>query len=172
MEWSEVLNIVLGGGLVGTVIGLASLRSALKKARGEAEKAVAEADTVKITNTETATRILIENIVNPLKEELHETRKELGSVKRVVARLQKAIDGANNCRYSAGCPVLERMRLPSPDGEGGCDPVATDGAVRAAGRTRDSPRGRQRKRGDGQVDGGGDGSGVDGESDDSGGQPP
>lgn len=47
----------------------------------------------RIGNTEQATRILIENIVEPLKKELSETRedlreakKELGSTKREMAR--------------------------------------------------------------------------------------
>ena len=105
MDWSEILNVVLGGGLVASVIGIVTIRSALKKARAEAERALAEADTVKITNTEQATRILIENIVEPLKQELYETRKELSALKREVARFRKAVDSANSCRYSDDCPV-------------------------------------------------------------------
>ena len=70
MALSEILNIVFGTGLVATIIGILSIRSELKKARAEAEKAMAEADSVKITNTENATRILIQNIVEPLREEL------------------------------------------------------------------------------------------------------
>ena len=85
MQLSEILNVVLGGSLVGALISIVTIRSALKKARAEAEKTVAESDTVKITNTEQATRILVENIVKPLTEELNETRKEIGSIKREVA---------------------------------------------------------------------------------------
>lgn len=110
MELSEVLNLVLGGGLVCTLIGLLTIRSALKKAKAEAEKALAESDTVKITNTEQATRILIENIVEPLKEELNETRKDLNSTKREMARLRKALDHANACEYHNSCPVLDELR--------------------------------------------------------------
>lgn len=110
MELSEILNVILGGSLIGAVVSIVTIRSALKKARAEAEKALAEADTVKITNTEQATRILIQNIVEPLKQELNETRKELSSLKREVARFRKAVDSANSCRYSDNCPVLERMR--------------------------------------------------------------
>ena len=73
MELSEILNVVLGGSLFGAIISIVTIRSALKKARAEAEKALAEADTVKITNTEQATRILVENIVKPLTEELWKT---------------------------------------------------------------------------------------------------
>lgn len=110
MELSEILNVVLGGSLVGAIVSIVTIRSALKKARAEADKALAEADTVKITNTEQATRILLQNIVEPLKQELNETRKEVNSLKREVARFRKAIDGANSCDYRDGCPVLQRMR--------------------------------------------------------------
>ena len=65
MQLSEILNVVLGGSLVGSLISIMTIRSSLKKARAEAEKTVAESDTVKITNTEQATRILVENIVKP-----------------------------------------------------------------------------------------------------------
>lgn len=168
MELSEILNVVLGGSLVGAVISIVTIRSALKKARAEAEKALAESDTVKITNTEQATRILVDNIVKPLTEELNETRKEIGSIKREVARLRKAIDSANNCRYNDVCPVLERMRNPSFDRD--CGRVGSD--IVAVHRARASPLPGQRKRGGGDKDGASDCSDVEGESDDSDGQPP
>lgn len=169
MGLSEILNLVLGGSLLGAIVSIVTIRSALKKARADAEKAVADADTVKITNTEQATRILVENIVNPLKQELDETRKELIANRRESVRLRKAIDGANSCRYSSDCPVLERMRVTSKereDGKGGTDPG--DGAHRQRG----SPRVGGRKRAVGSEDGGGDSAEVGGEPDDSDGQPP
>lgn len=111
MELSEIINLVLGGGLVATVIAVITMKSTVRKAKAEAEKALADAETVRIDNTEKATRILIENIVTPLKEELYETRKDLNATKREMARLRKAIDDANSCRYSDNCPVLKRMRV-------------------------------------------------------------
>ena len=82
MTFSEILNIIIGGGLVVTLLNVITLKAAVrkanaeaaqaqaeaKKAEAEAEKAKADADGVHITNTENATRILIENIVKPLKE--------------------------------------------------------------------------------------------------------
>lgn len=106
-----------------TVIAVITMKSAVRKAKAEAEKALADAETVRIDNTDKATRILIENIVTPLKEELYETRKDLNATKREMARLRKAIDDANSCRYSDNCPVLKRMRVeqkkrePSDGGE-------------------------------------------------------
>ena len=169
MGLSEMLNVVLGGGLVGALISIVTIRSALKKARAEAEKALAEADGVKITNTEQATRILVENIVKPLTEELNETRKEIGSVKREVARLRKAIDGANSCRYNADCPVLERMRVTSKERDDS-KPRAVVGNY--PHRQRGSPGYRQRNRTGRDSDGAGEGADVVGDADDNDGQPP
>ena len=111
MELSEIINLVLGGGLVATVVAVITMKSTVRKAKAEAEKALAEAEAVRRDNTEKATRVLIENIVNPLKEELNETRKEIIANRRETARLRKAIDSANSCRYSDSCPVLDRMRV-------------------------------------------------------------
>lgn len=169
MGVSEILNLLLGGGLMGAIVGIVSIRSALKKARADAERALAESDTVKITNTEQATRILIENIVEPLKEELNETRKEISATKREMARLRKAIDGANSCRYSADCPVLERMRFEPKEREG--FKHVSVGRERHR-RQRDSPVGGQRSGGGGAKDGVGECSDVVGESEDLDGQPP
>ena len=74
MEFSEILNYILGGGLLAAVVGIVTLKATLRKANADAEKAIAEAETVRIDNAEHATRILIENIVEPLRKELHETR--------------------------------------------------------------------------------------------------
>ena len=167
MELSEILNLILGGGLAATLIALITVKATLRKANAEAEKARAEADTVKITNTEQATRILMQSIVEPLKQELNETRKDLNATKREMARLRKAIDDANSCRYSSTCPVLERMRISPKDREG----------VRRSPFVRDGPGGQRDSLGSGQhkrVYGGADGTGEDsdvlGESDDSDGQ--
>ena len=117
MEFSEILNYILGGGLLAAVVGIVTLKATLRKANADAEKAIAEAETVRIDNAEHATRILIENIVEPLKKELHETREELretkkefGATKREMARLRKAIADANSCKHSDDCPVLYRLR--------------------------------------------------------------
>lgn len=108
MELSEIINLVLGGSLLATILTIVTLKSAVRKAQAEADKAMAEAETVRIDNADKATRILIENIINPLKEELNEAKKEL---KYEMARLRKAINAANSCRYNTNCPVLGRMRV-------------------------------------------------------------
>lgn len=123
MEFSEALNYILGGGLLAAIVGILTLKATLRKANADAERAIAEAETVRIDNAEHATRILIENIVEPLKHELNETRKELaatkkelGSTNREMARLRKAFDDANRCNHSDDCPVLYRLCV-LPKGE-------------------------------------------------------
>lgn len=117
METSVILNYLLGGGLVAAVIGIVTLKATIRKATADAERAAAEAEQVRIENAEQATRVLINNIIEPLKKELHETReelretkKELGSTKREMARFRKAFGDANNCKHSDDCPVLHRLR--------------------------------------------------------------
>lgn len=118
MTFSEILNILLGGGLLALVAGIVTLRATVRKANAEAEKARADAETVLITNTENATRVLVENIVKPLKDELNATRedlqankREMASTKREMARLRKAVEAAAACPHSDGCPVLYKLRV-------------------------------------------------------------
>lgn len=118
MELSEILNFVLGGSLLATVVGIVTLRATVRKANAEAEKAKADAETVRIDNAEHATRILVDNIVEPLKDELNATRKDLQATKREMARLRKAIDTANSCKHHDDCPVLRGMREHAKDNTG------------------------------------------------------
>lgn len=125
MDISIILNYLLGGGLVACIGKLLTMRSTIHKARSEAVA-------LQIQNTENATRVLVENIMEPLqgelkgvREELKETReelkeargelkdakKELSAAKREMARLRKALDEANTCKYNEECPVLYRLKI-------------------------------------------------------------
>lgn len=127
MELSEIINFVLGGTLLATVIGIMTLKAKVKQANADAEKAQAEAETVRIDNAEHATRILVNNIVEPLKDELNATRKDLQATKREMARLRKAIDTANSCKHHDDCPVLRGMREhPKDNATGNPDGSGTD----------------------------------------------
>lgn len=174
MELSEIMNIVLGGGLVGTVAAIVTLRSTIRKAAAEAVRAEAEAvtaeaqavraeadaESVRIDNAEHATRILMENIVKPLKDEFNETKDELSGTKkelarntREMARLRKALDGANSCEHRDGCPVLDRLRE-QPKERGG-ESAGTD---RSKGQYRDGDTSRDSRAGSdvgGEPDAGG-----------------
>lgn len=132
MSFSEILNILLGGGLVALVVAVATMKATVRKANADAEKARADAETVRITNTENATRILVENIVKPLKDELHATReklsateglmasmqKELASTKRAMSRLSRAVESAYNCPHADDCVVLRKLRNNKKDSDG------------------------------------------------------
>jgi hypothetical protein len=152
MDFNELLNLVLGGGLATALTALITIRPTVRKANVTAE-------TVRIDNVDKATRILIENIVEPLKEELNATRKDLQANKREMARLRKAIDTANSCRHHDDCPVLGGLRKQQEEHDGGED---TDGS------------GKRRQRGRKSAGGTGDGgdTGECGEADDTAGQPP
>ncbi|MCE9157410.1 hypothetical protein K0H19_22735, partial [Phocaeicola vulgatus] len=113
---------------------------------------------MRIDNAEHATRILMENIVKPLKDEFCETKKELARNTREMARLRKAIDTAGNCPHRDDCPVLDRLRESPKEHE----PGSPDGN----GKRRQ----RERKSTGGTGDGGG--TGEFGEADYTGGQPP
>ena len=43
MDFSEIMNIILSGGLVGTAAAIGSLRATVRKAKAEAMKAEADA---------------------------------------------------------------------------------------------------------------------------------
>lgn len=166
----EIINLVLGGGMVATIASALTLRSTMRKASGEAERAVADAERVRIDNAESATRILVENIVSPLREaltttredlcstrdELKETKKEFGATKREMARLRKAVEGANSCKFNNSCPVLAGLHHSEKEQRGAEDnrknsqaglrrarnPPTTDGA-RPNGASESPPhRGR------------------------------
>lgn len=159
MDFSEIMNIILSGGLVGTLAQIGSLRATVRKAKAEAMKAEADAEGVRVDNAEHATRVLVDNIVVPLKDELNGTRKDLQANKREMARLRKAIDTANNCRHRDDCPVLGGLRKQQEEHDGNIGP---DGNVKR--------RQRERKPSVGSVDGGD--TGEFGEADGTGGQPP
>ncbi len=165
MEFSVILNWILGGGLLAAVAGIVTLKATVRKANADADKAKAEAETVRIDNAEHATRILIENIVEPLKkelsetrEELRETKKEFGSTKREMARFRKAVESANGCKFRVDCPVLSRLR-DIPKGEPG------HGIVRIPGI-----RGQPVARAEGHK--GGTHTDVGSDTEDTDGQPP
>lgn len=144
MEISEILNILLSGGLVGTVAAIGSLRATVRKAKAEASKAEADAETVRVDNADHATRLLVENIVKPLKDELNATRKDLQATKREMARLRKSIDSANSCKHRDECPVLYGLReQPKERDAAGRDAGGTPGQHRARDKAGDDGSGSE-----------------------------
>lgn len=148
MTFSEILNILLGGGFLALMVNVITLKATVRKANSDAEKAKADAESVHITNTENATRILVENIVKPLKEELNATReklsaaerlmasiqKELASTKRALSRLSRAVESANNCPHADDCIVLHKLRNNSKE------PDTSDGVIQGSHISRHNER--------------------------------
>ncbi|MBR3616972.1 MAG: TMF family protein [Bacteroidaceae bacterium] len=116
MEFSVILNWILGGGLITAIISIITLKATVREANAKAEKAMAEGQALRIDNVEHATRILMENIVKPLTEQLNATIKSLQSMQREVARLRKSLSVANSCKHADNCPVLFKLRDLSKDG--------------------------------------------------------
>ncbi len=158
MEFSVILNWILGGGLITAIISIITLKATVREANAKAEKAMAEAQALRIDNVEHATRILMENIVKPLTEQLNATIKSLQSVQREVARLRKALSVANSCKHSDNCPVLYKLRDLAKDG--GCE----------TGDLFAGPRGQHCIRSN--TENSGSGTHVGGEDGDSDGKPP
>lgn len=118
---SIVLNAILGGGLIVTLVTLKSTRA----------KAGAEVEKLRLDNVEQATTILMDNIVEPLKKEMNGIRKEL-------QRVRKALEKAGGCNYSADCPVLGELRQQEAGAQGNSD--------RDSDSDRATPRHRNRHR--------------------------
>lgn len=158
MEFSVILNWILGGGLITAIISIITLKATVREANAKAEKAMAEAQALRIDNVEHATRILMDNIVKPLTEQLNATIKSLQSVQREVARLRKSLSVANSCKHADNCPVLFKLRDLSKD------------AGYEAGDLFSEHRGQHCIRSD--TENGGKNSNVGSEDGDSDGKPP
>lgn len=154
MDFNIILNWVLGGGLITAIISIITLRATVREANAKAEKAMAEAEALRIDNVEHATRILMENIVKPLKEQLNATIKSLQSMQREVARFRKALSVANSCKHADNCPVLFKLRDLSKDGgyETGGLFAEHRGQYCIRNKTEDSGKGTDVGGGDGDTD--------------------
>lgn len=108
-EWlqitSLVLNLVLGGTFIVTVV---TLKATVKKAEAEAEEAKAKVERMKADNERSAMTTFQEFIVEPLKNEIKRLNRNING-------LQKAIRQANSCPHSDDCPVLDELQKQSDD---------------------------------------------------------
>lgn len=118
-----LMNSLLGGGAVSLLFSVLTLRWRVRKEREESRK-------LGLINAESATDILLENIVEPLKKELNETKREMEITKVELQRLRRAIYMAHRCRYSPDCPVLQRMWDNEKGGRTAGTGRADDGTLR------------------------------------------
>ena len=89
---STLLSLLLGGGLVVTLVTLKSIQ---KKAKEEAES-------VALDNEKKLSEMIKEYFVEPLK-------KEITSLRRTVSRLTRAVERIPSCPHSADCPVKDAL---------------------------------------------------------------
>jgi len=104
---SLLINVVLSGGLIVTLV---TIRSTRKKAQTEEKQA--EMDLSK-----TYVEEFNKNIVKPLNDKVEELSNETTGLKRELSRFRKAIEKSKNCPYVASCPV-ERELQKSPKDSG------------------------------------------------------
>lgn len=75
----------------------------VEKLKVEVRAAQVNTRSSELDNVQKAMRILMDQIVEPLKQEVNAVRKELGKFRRVVEK-------SNNCRYAADCPVRDELQ--------------------------------------------------------------
>lgn len=89
---STVLNLLLGGSLIVTLV---TLRSQIAKAKEEAKG-------LAIDNDKKISEMVNEYFVEPLKKEITSLRKQM-------SRLTRAIEKIPSCPHSADCPVKDSL---------------------------------------------------------------
>lgn len=90
---SIILNLLLGGGFIVTIVTLKSQR----------RKANAEARNKELENEEKSAEILLTHIVEPLKKEINALRKE-------IRKLSNAVSKTKNCKFVDDCPVVGELQ--------------------------------------------------------------
>lgn len=95
---SIVLNALLGGGLLLSLLTLKSYRA----------KAGAESKSAELAADQTALQQFQEYVVNPLK-------KEVSSLRNEVRKFRRAIDRIQDCDFKERCPVNEHLRKEAAD---------------------------------------------------------
>lgn len=96
---SSLINLLLGGGLI---VSLATLRATRRKADAESQAKYMELSKLYVDEFQA-------NIASPLREAVNESKKEMASLKRELAKLRKAIEKSKMCDYSNDCPVRNEL---------------------------------------------------------------
>lgn len=106
---SLLINVVLGGGLIVTLV---TIKSTKKKADTESKQAEMELGKMYVEE-------FTKNIVLPLKEEFNEKVKQLNkdidALTKELARFRKAINKTKDCPGVANCPALNELQKSSKD---------------------------------------------------------
>lgn len=117
MDTLEYMRLVCG--ILTAVIGAGGFKMYIDRRKyiQEVEKLKADVRATQVNtrgseldNVQKAMQILMDEIVEPLKQEINAIRKELG-------KLRRAVEKANNCRFIANCPVRSELQKPDKIGE-------------------------------------------------------
>ncbi len=90
---SSILNLLL---VTGGAVTIVTLRAQRKSANEKAKAA-------ELDNDEKAVQIVMSYVVEPLKKEINELRKD-------VRRLNRAIDKIAECPHAADCPIKRELQ--------------------------------------------------------------
>lgn len=105
-----ILTVAIGAGGFKMYIDRRKYIQEVEKLKEEVQAAKVNTRSSELDNVQKAMQILMDDIVEPLKQEINAIRKELAKLRRVVEK-------ANNCRFSANCPVRDELQMSDKSGE-------------------------------------------------------
>lgn len=105
-----VLTAVIGAGGFKMYIDRRKYIQEVEKLKAEVQAAQVNTRGSELDNVQKAMQILMDQIVEPLKQEINAIRKELG-------KLRRAVEKSNTCRFTANCPVRSELQKPDKVGE-------------------------------------------------------
>lgn len=111
MEATEIISLVFG--VVSAPVSLwiqkvllhGKYKAEIEQLRAEIEASKTDTRGDELENVKKAMAILMEQVVEPLKKEIHAIRKE-------VARLRRAVEKVNSCPHADRCPVRAELQKP------------------------------------------------------------
>lgn len=110
MNTLEILQLLCG--LLTAALGAGGLKmwtdskkyiQEVEKLKSDVQLAKANTRSNELDNVKKAMEILMDEVVEPLKTEINEIRKELG-------RFRRAVEKANTCRLATDCPVRHELQ--------------------------------------------------------------
>lgn len=105
-----ILTVAIGAGGFKMYIDRRKYIQEVEKLKAEVQAAQVNTRGRELENVQKAMQILMDEIVEPLKQEINAIRKELG-------KLRRAVEKANGCRFSADCPVRSELQKPEKTGD-------------------------------------------------------
>ena len=105
-----ILTAVIGAGGFKMYIDRRKYIQEVEKLKADVQAAQVNTRGSELDNVQKAMQILMDQIVEPLKQEINAIRKELG-------KLRRAVEKSNTCRFTTECPVRSELQKPDKVGE-------------------------------------------------------